>query len=78
MKLVDDNVKSIGNNNSSIQDIIDWIAAHEKDGNILKLIVLMDHKDGEIDSMNFNVGFKDFSFMLVDELIGLHTDTGES
>jgi len=56
---------------TSVDDIIDWIRAHNEDGNIAKLSVVFEDIDGATYSNSINLKNKDYAYFLMQELTSL-------
>jgi hypothetical protein len=56
------------NKEPTVAEVIDWLRAHDADGNIHKLAVTFESKDERLYSKNINMRNKDYAFFLMKEL----------
>lgn len=70
---IDDRVVSLvaPHQSESLDEVIDWLREHEKEGNIHKLSVVFEDKDRKTYSRSMNLLNKDYAYFLMEELIGL-------
>ena len=57
--------------NVSVDDMIEWIRAHEADGNIKRMSVVIEAEDGDVYSKALNLQHKDYVYFLLRELVDI-------
>ena len=57
------------NHQLTVDEIIEWIKGHNGDGNIQKMIVVIEDAEGEVRSRNVKVLNRDYTHYLLRELV---------
>ena len=72
MEIVDIN-KNNPLRQNSVNDILEWIVHHEKEGNIEKMVVIIEDSDRNVYSRTVNCKNRDYAYFLMQELAELFT-----